>query len=95
MACAQPSLELFSHSDFNQALIFIFQSHRALYAFIYSVTALREVLAARERACGGAGNVQREHFLLDNAAFFTELSNSSTTNWVSKCLRDHIRADPD
>lgn len=45
---------------------------------------------------GGAGNVQHEHFLPDNAAFFTELSNSSTTNWVlEKFLKDHIRADPD
>lgn len=34
------------------------------------------------KACAGEGNVQREHFLLNNEASFTELSNSSTTNWV-------------
>lgn len=53
---------------------------------MYSVTVLSETswLRVRERACGGAGNVQREHFLPDNAAFFTELSNSQTTNWVLK-----------
>lgn len=89
LACAQPSLELFSHSNLNQALIFISQSYQAVYVFhIFSDCAERssrcERQKERERACGGAGNVQREHFLPDNAAFFTELSNSSTTNWVLK-----------
>lgn len=54
--------------------------------FLYSITVLWEVLAVRERerACSEAGNVQCEHFLPDNAAFFTEWSNSSTVSSVLK-----------
>lgn len=42
-----------------------------MYLYIFSDSAERK--PGSERVCGGTGNVQREHFLLDNTAFFTDL----------------------
>lgn len=51
----------------------------------YEKSSLCVCVCEREKgARGGAGNVQREHFLPDNTAFFTELSNSTATNRVLK-----------